>query len=421
MAAFIFALIIVALLASPSAGASYVRGHNPAAGITTASAPNLLFWDPRDVARVRQSVRQGDPRFKPAVDKLKRDAEAALKLGPFSVMDKTTVPPSGDKHDYMSMAIYYWPNPATATGKPYVNRDGEVNPESNTGAYDKASFDRMTSSSFTLAAAYYFTGDARYSDKAADLLRRWFISPATRMNPNLQYGQGVPGADFGRPSGIIETVAMLNTVDAAALLVGSRAWKGEDQKALQGWMRDYADWLRRSKLGQSESAARNNHGAWYDAQVSAFSLFAGNRDAAAMTLQWKTPRRIASQIEPDGRQPLELARTKSLSYSLYNLEAFISNAILGERLGIDLWYYSAPGGGSIRKAIDYLVPYLDGSKPWPYRQIAAERGVGFAPYLRRAAVRYRDESYAALADRLLGNAASTDRLNLLCPYQPPYR
>ena len=74
-------------------------------------------------------MRAADARTRPAWTAVETAAGAALSAGPFSVTDKAVVPPSGDKHDDMSQAPYWWPNPATPNGLPYVQRDGERNPE----------------------------------------------------------------------------------------------------------------------------------------------------------------------------------------------------------------------------------------------------------------------------------------------------
>ena len=61
----------------------------------------------------------------PVVKRLLRDSEKALDVKPQSVTDKEQVPPSGDKHDYMTQAPYWWPDPKKPNGLPYIRRDGE--------------------------------------------------------------------------------------------------------------------------------------------------------------------------------------------------------------------------------------------------------------------------------------------------------
>src|SRR5438034_4836905 len=46
-------------------------------------------------------------------------------------VQKDATPTSGDKHDYMSQAPYFWPNPDATHHLPYIRRDGERNAEIN--------------------------------------------------------------------------------------------------------------------------------------------------------------------------------------------------------------------------------------------------------------------------------------------------
>src|SRR5262249_54283942 len=147
----------------------------------------------------------------------------------------------------------------------------------------------------------------------------WFLDPKTRMNPNLNYAQFIPGVNEGRGVGIIDSVALLPVVDAVGLLAGSRAWTPGRGAGMKRWFADYLKWLRASRGGKEEAAAANNHGSWYDVQVATFALFVGEKESARKLLEESKTKRIACQVEPDGRQPLELKRTKSFDYSLVNL------------------------------------------------------------------------------------------------------
>lgn len=334
-----------------------------------------------------------------ADDALIARAEDALEIAPVSVMEKEQLPPSGDKHDYLSIAIYWWPNPDTEDGLPWVRRDGERNPGVD-DIPDKPNKGTMTRVVRDCAQAYSATGDERYAEHAAAHLRTWFLDPATRMNPHLRYAQGIPGRHDGRYWGIIDTATLGDICDYAELLVPSHHWTAADHEGLKRWFDDYLTWLRESDFGIAEGATSNNHGTWYDAQVVRYALFTGHTDYAREVCAAAGERRIARQIEPDGRQPHELRRTKSWDYSIYNLQAFVRLAKLAEQVDVDLWGYESADGRSIRAAIDYLLPYALAPETWPHKQIKDIHTGGLANILAEAARVYGDERYSAAAARL---------------------
>ena len=375
------------------------------------SAARVFLLDASHLLATKQRIRDGDKHLDAALTQLRRDAQKALSTAPQSVVSKDTTPPSGDKHDYMSQAPYFWPNPKTADHLPYIRRDGERNPEINKIS-DHQTMDRMVSAVETLALDYYFESDEACAAKAAQLLRAWFVDPATRMNPNLQYAQAIPGVNTGRGIGLIETRGLTRVVDAIGLLGGSKAWTKADQRNLEQWFAKFLQWMLESTNGRDEAAAKNNHGTYYDLQVSSFALFVGKRDLAIHILETARAKRIATQIEPDGRQPLELVRTKAWSYSVGNLDGLMLLATLGERVSVDLWNYHTADGHSIRRALDYLAPFAFGEKKWPDQQIGEWQPETLFPLIRRAARQYQDQHYRNLMKRL-PQADASDRSNLI--------
>lgn len=381
-----------------------------------AAAPMVFILDGRLLLETSRRLAVRDRELMPALRRLMQEADTAMTAGPFSVMKKNFTPPSGDKHDYMSLSIYWWPNPDTPDGLPYINRDGERNPEAD--LYDGPQLSGMAWTVSTLALGWYFTGRQCYAERAAFLLRTFFLDPDTRMNPNLNFAQGIPGRNPGNFWGIIESVPLaLYVVDAIGLLKPSGALSLQDLHGLERWFSQYLGWLRESPAGKQEAAAHNNHGSWYDVQVAAFALFLGRRQVARKQLQECTPKRIALQVQPDGKQPFELLRTKSFDYSLYNLQALFAAASLGERVGVDLWNFATPDGRTIRKALDFLIPHAQGKEPWPWQTITGFHGENLAPLLRRAALAYNDPTYEEAIAQLPGSAEAraTERYNLLWP------
>ncbi|MEY3449160.1 MAG: hypothetical protein RL749_781 [Verrucomicrobiota bacterium] len=370
---------------------------------------------PGALEKTRALIAAGDETARQAFKKLVADADKALLVEPPSVTAKAKVPPSGDKHDYLSLAPYFWPDPSKPAGLPYLRKDGQVNPESRDEAANDTLRMRLLGKSVeTLGLAYHLTKDERYAAHAARMLRVWFLAPETRMNPHLRYAQAVAGKNDGRGTGILESRYVGFAADAAGLLQDSAAWTESDRRQFDQWLGVFLDWLLTSAPGRDEAAAQNNHGTWFDVQAVQIALALGRHDVAKRILQDVPVKRYGVQIKADGRQPLELVRTTSFGYSCYNLEAHAMLANFGDHLGVDLWR-ARSGEGSFRVALDFLTPYLETppARKWPYPQIKAEGAEEMLPVLRLAALAYRDPAYEAL---ITGHAdARGKRFQLLFP------
>ena len=405
VSAFFFALSVTLALTSTRV----IAASPPVAGDT----PNFVVLNATDLARSRARLRSGDDALRPALSKLQREADRVLKEAPVSVTQKQWLPPSGDSHDYMSIAPYWWPNPDTTNGLPYVRHDGKINPERDR-ASDRKPLDQLVQGVQTLSLAYYFTGKEIYAEHAAKLLRVWFLDRATRMNPHLRYAQAIPGRNTGRGNGIIETHDLPELIDAVALLQASNRWTRTDHNRLRDWFGAYLDWLQESAEGKAEAKARNNHGTWYDVQAASFATFTGREHAAREVLRQLPTKRIAQQVESDGRQPRELARTQAWQYSLFNLEGLFDAAALAGKVGIDLWKYETADKRSIRSALEWLIPFATGEKTWPYKEITTVEPQKLAPLLRRAANAYREPRYEKVIAKL-PKLSGDERWQLLHP------
>lgn len=365
---------------------------------TTAGLRTFLL-DPQALESSRAAIANGAKNYASVVKWLRKEADKACEVAPVSIMEKQLVPPSGSKHDYMSMSKYWWPDPSKKDGLPYIRRDGEVNPETP-GRSDEAALNKMIKTVSMLAYGSYFLGEQRYGEHAAAYLRTWFLDTATCMNPNLDYSQSVPGMSDGRSSGIIDSHQLPILIDALGLLDGSTALTAAERNGLQRWFKEYLRWLRESKNGLREAKAKNNHGTWYDVQVASVAMYVGENDLARTVLTESRERRIAAQILPDGTQPEELARTRSFGYSMFNLKALGGLALLGERCGVDLWHYETKDGRSIRKVIDNLLPFISGEKKWTGQQLGEVKLGDMYTLLLDAARVYHDPHYANAAATL---------------------
>lgn len=333
----------------------------------TAQQPVVFSVDASALEKNKALIKAGNASLMTACTALLKDADKALDFAPVSVMEKKNDPPGGDKHDYMSLAPYFWPDPSKPNGLPYIRKDGETNPEVK-DYKDKEYMPKLCEGVHTLALAYYFSGDNKYADHAAKLLRVWFLDKETAMNPNLNYAQAIKGTNDGRGAGIIDSRHLIKVTDAIGLLSNSKSWTASDQAGMKKWFSDFLNWMQTSKNGMDEMDAKNNHGVWYDAQCLSFALFTGNA-AKAKEIVRSAQNRLDKQMDEDGFFPLEMARTTSMHYSCFVLEAFVVLAELAEKAGADLWSYTSPSGKSLKKAFDAYYPYLAKEKEWTGQQI----------------------------------------------------
>lgn len=364
--------------------------------------PRVFSGDANKLLTLRESYLKGDLKNDARIKYLTRQADKLLDQAPLSVTDKKQEPPSGDKHDYLSMGKYWWPNPDTKDGLPYIRKDGVVNPESNEIS-DPEYAGKMSKAVEILSVAYYVTNNKKYSSKASELLTTWFLDERTKMNPHMNYAQYIPGRNEGRGSGIIDIHNFYRIIDAVGLLESSGDWTTENDQQFKKWIEAYLLWLQTSANGMAEAKAKNNHGCWYDVQVVSYLLILNKNQEAKDYLENITKKRIDSQIKDDGKQPEELTRTNSLSYSLFNLKALFRLAVFGDIVGVDLWNYKNSSGGTMRKALDFILPFISNPSEWEYEQITEftkERDV--YPLLQLAKNKFDDKIYSDWITKILG-------------------
>jgi len=364
---------------------------------TIAQSLKVFLVKPERLTDLKNKCKAGDVQTKLWVDHLVKDANKYLTVNAASVTSKKQVPVSGDKHDYMSLAPYYWPDPNNPTG-PYIRKDGKRNPEMNEISDHKA-IDNTTKAVTYLSLAYYFTHDEAYAKKASQLLHVFFLDTATKMNPNMNYAQSVKGVNDGRGTGILDSRSFVYVVSFIGLINGSKAWSNTDDQQLKAWFTEYYDWLSTSKGGHDERNAKNNHGIWFDTQMLGIGLYLGKEEAVKDYLK-STLARVDVQQETDGRQPLELERTAALSYSTFCLDAWFTAATLADNVGVDIWNYKTKDGKGIKVALDWLLPYAMGDKAWTYPQIHEYKKGDFLSLLIRANNQYKDDKYRAAIDKL---------------------
>jgi hypothetical protein len=294
-----------------------------------------------------------DASVKPAIDRLMRDADDAL----------AGTAGRGDGQAYVvaaerKQARLLQPEPILVAGQQQAEwasvhpKDGVTNPESKRDL-DQPRVAALGEHVQALALAYYLTGSEKYAARAAQQIRTWFLDSATSMTPHLRFSQLVRGLDQERGSGIIDTRWFIEVADAIGLLGGSKSWTNADQRGMERWFRRMRHGCARARM-ESTSMRRRT--------ITVPGLLLRRRRWRCSRAIPQQPRelvneakaRIGWQITAAGEQPIEMERTRSMHYSGFNVDALSRLAEIGRLLGIDLWHYQAPEGGSLRKAIDHL-------------------------------------------------------------------
>jgi Alginate lyase len=362
---FSWLLCLALVVAAPLAITTLLSASEPAPSAIH-GLPATYLWEPAVLAEVRARVRAHDPRLAEAIASLRAQAEAELAGPLVAVTDKSDALATsvGGKHVYASVSVYFWPDPRDPTA-PWIKQDGKRNFPA-IDRFDGPRIKLLQQRVTTCALAAYFTGDARFAKRAADQARAWFIAPATRMEPNLDYAQCVPNRSKGEPWGVIDANGFPAMFDSLELLAESGAWTTADQAGLVAWSRDFVTWLTTSDLGQRERAAKNNHGTYYDLLLTRLALATGNEALARAVVRDFGPRRIATQIQPDGSTPLEQARPLSTTYTCWNLKAMAEMVFIGRRLGIDLWQYRGGDGQKLAQAATWLSAYVARPETWNF-------------------------------------------------------
>ncbi|MET0534312.1 MAG: alginate lyase family protein [Steroidobacter sp.] len=332
-------------------------------------------------------------------DRVVRAADRYLKERPITITASSSQRSAGGKHDYFSEGDYWWPDPQSPNG-PYVQRDGMTNPD-NFVAHRHALI-RLSLQMPALTAAWSITKNKKYARHAAEHLRAWFVAPATRMNPDLQYAQAIQGRTTGRGIGIIDTIHLVEVARAIPFLSDASVMSESEQQQVKQWFSEYLQWMTTSRNGIEEREAKNNHGTCWVMQVAQFAQYTGNqRLIAECSERYKTVL-LPDQLASDGSFPLELKRTKPYSYSLFNLDAMATICKIVSTPRDDLWTFALADGRSMRKAMAFMAPYIADKKSWPHPadvQYADDFPVR-QPSLLFAGLAYNEPSYLGLWSKL---------------------
>lgn len=390
-----------------------------AAGPARGPYPRTSLWDGEYLAATRRS-----PHLASAVAAVVASAERRLPLGPFSVLNKTEVAASGDKHDFYCGATYFWPcnvnceESVNYQGEPFNCSDWANVPNDmgladswpgpcdlNTGlpwtshdlyansywrSMDRDTFDSLCFALFPLVLSWFHTGNTVHGERAATLLRVYFLNAETAMNATTglhwaaaepgRYPNGVNGpsdrggvVEFNRFARILDLVAILEWGDETQSI-----FTPSDRAQMRDWTERFMGWWVLSADGQQSVTVQNNIGTGYTINALAMAMFLEDGPTQDVIIEGQARQRFESQVAPDGHLPMEDTNdADSFGYHAADVIEFQDLAFMINRStgtsGIDMYTFVVPnstanssygGGGSLQKLAEFLVPTCQNFSNW---------------------------------------------------------
>lgn len=291
--------------------------------------------------------------------------ERELKQPHLSVVDKSKCF-SGNPHNYESLAYYAWPNPDDPRA-PYIYKDGMPSPEYNN--YDGIKLSRLKDHVRVLTEAFTATGDKRYLTSCTEQLNIWFVDKETVMNPNLNYGQFIPGDSrngLGHTGAVSEAYNFVYILDYIDELNECNALPTSLNKKMRKWFGKLLVWLRTSDLGLEMNGVADNHAVMYDVLSYRIAQYVNDKKTKRVIRNGFRQKRLATQIAADGRQTRELLRTKSMMYSIYNLQHIVYFCRMLEKDNI---HFYSENRDYIDVAMQFVGSCIENCDSYPYQEI----------------------------------------------------
>lgn len=303
------------------------------------------YWSEQRFEALRNHVAAGEEPWASAHARLIRSADAAM------AMDPVHIRMNGGSPWFRQDAVYI------------PGRDGVRNPQANRRCSELAS--QAGHACLTLAIAYRSTRDARYADKALQMIHAWCINTDTRMFPTgFVFDHATPGLGYG--GDIVLMAEFPRLFLAMYLLRDYSGWALPARAAVKRWVRSMIEAQRELMFYKGYDMYNN----WEDHRLEYLATGALAIDDADLLLQvfdrWRTT--LPMKMTEDGELPRETERTRSMHYTLFALSATIHIADIADAYGIDL-YDLVINGRSLKKAIDYAAGYLLDMDRWPHQMI----------------------------------------------------
>lgn len=326
-------------------------------------------------------------------------ANEFLSIKPVTITAFSCKRSLGGKHDFYSEGDYWWPDPNNPDG-PYIRKDGLSNPDNFTK--HRKVMRSMSIQVSALVAAFKITGDDKYKNHALKHLRAWFINPETLMNPNMNYAQAIKGVCPGRGVGLIDGIHFVEVARAVSVLEKLSAIQEKDLTAIKDWFSKFLNWMTTHEYGIDERERKNNHGSCWVMQAAEYAHLTGNKEKTKYCIERFKNVLLTNQLAKDGSFPLELKRTKPYGYSLFNMDILATVCQILSTPEDNLWTYTLPEGQGIKKAMQFIYPYIKDKSKWPYKQDVMywDQWPVRQPSLLFTGIAYDDSNYIKLWKKL---------------------
>lgn len=186
------------------------------------------------------------------------------------------------------------------------------------------------------------------------------------MYPNFNYTQVVPSNNKikGNSYGVIDMYWLIPIINSIQLLKLSQGIKKETYILLQNWFSQLLQWSQTSEIGIKGSKLSNNIGSAFDVTIASIAHFVGQTHIAKKILYNFKQRRIDQQIQINGAQPKELARTNSISYSIANLRYMMDMQAIAKITDTYIDF------NKVQSGLKWLINSIENLDQYQYKQIS---------------------------------------------------
>ncbi|RZL32333.1 MAG: hypothetical protein EOO96_14310 [Pedobacter sp.] len=194
---------------------------------------------------------------------------------------------------------------------------------------------------FTLALQFKLTGDTKYLNKADEFLIAW----AKVNHPN------------GDP---IDDTNLDKAIEAYDLIKDDIS--SENKIVIADWLKNTAlAEINSKRMNRNQGTGINNWNAHRLKVVGEIGYALNNQEFIDWTID-RLKKHIEINLNEDGTS-LDFKERDAMHYHIYDLEPMLKLALLIQRAGGENFYlYQSSKGSSIKKSVDWLIPYIKGEK-----------------------------------------------------------